>query len=345
MSISHSSPSTRVCASAIVLLVLATLIGCASDRSVIDNAAQMHGSLKPAVMNDQRLNAYLTELGDRIIDAAADAHEARVGSKAHFKEDTDWMFSERMQFHLVNSKTLNAFTTGGEHMYLYNELFQSMKNEDELAAVMAHEFAHVYGRHVAKGMDRRWWVLGAAGLVGAGGYALGGKDKGAEYAMAGAGLGLAGASFLNMGFTRADEDEADDLGFYFYTRAGWDPHRFHGFFQTMIDKGYDKTPEMLSDHPSLKNRVEATKRRAEELPPEASKWRRKPVADDREFKELQAHARELGKSLPDDKTLSGQQLLQALPRSCVAPVDPPDAVEARKQIVQSAEAQKKAQSK
>ena len=48
-----------------------------------------------------------------------------------------------------------------------------------------------------------------------------------------------------MGYTRGDEAQADELGFAFYTRAGWDPNHFADFFQQMIDLGYDKTPEVF----------------------------------------------------------------------------------------------------
>ncbi len=69
-----------------------------------------------------------------------------------------------------------------------------------------------------------------------------------------------------MGFTRGDEDQADKYGFMFYTHAGWDPKKFDAFFSDMIAKGYDTTPQWLSDHPTLANRVKATERRVSELP-------------------------------------------------------------------------------
>ena len=326
-----------------LIAMVGTGAGCATDQSVISQAANVHTSLQPAVIEDRILSEYLQQVGDRIIEAARVADEERVGPKAHFSADREWMFSEKMRFHMVNSKTLNAFTTGGEHMYIYNELFQQSRSEDELAAVMAHEYAHVYGRHVNKGMNRQYGVLAAAALAGVGGAAVGGKEHWQEGAAAGAGVGLMAGQFANMGFTRGDENEADEYGFYFYSRAGWDPNHFADFFQQMIDKGYDKTPEMLSDHPSLKNRVAASRQRVEALPPEAKRWQRPPVADARKFRELQQRAASLGKKLPDDKTLAGQELLQALPRSCVAPVDPPDAVKARERIAHRAEAQQQQQ--
>src|SRR5262245_47147346 len=140
------------------------------------------------------------------------------------------MFKD-MKFHFVNSKTLNAFTTGGEHMYIYTALFEQCRSEDELAAVMAHEYGHVYARHVMQGTNRQLPLLvGGALLGGAAGYALAGKDNRAAGASIGAGVGAAGGQFANMGFTREDENEADKLGFYFYTRAGWDPKKFDDFF-------------------------------------------------------------------------------------------------------------------
>ena len=319
-------------------------IGCASDKAVISQANQAHTGLAPAVIEDPVLATYIQDVGNRIIGAAHDL--SRQGYAKSGKEDNSWMFSKDMRFHFVNSKTLNAFTTGGEHMYIYTGLFQQCKSEDELAAVMAHEFAHIYGRHVHKGMNRQYTALAVAAAAGGAGYAVAGKDNRTEGAALGAGLGFAAAQFANMGFTRKDEAEADKLGFDFYTRAGWDPDRFGDFFQSMIDAGYDKTPAMLSDHPTLKSRVEAAEKRAASLPPQADQWRREPVASSKRFQDLQARAARLGKTLPSDQTLANsQELLQALPRSCVAPVEPKDALEARERIVQRAEAAEKAQEK
>jgi predicted Zn-dependent protease len=320
--------------------------GCASDASVIQQAETTHKSLQPAIIRDPELANYLQSVGERIIAAAKLADEQHVGPKTHFDkgQNDDWMYSAtKMQFHLVNSKTLNAFTTGGEHMYIYNQLFQECKTEDELAAVMSHEYAHVYCRHVAKGMNRQIPLLvGGALAGGAAGYALGGKDNKGAAAAAGAGVGAAGGQFLNMGFTRGDEEEADKYGYWFYTHAGWDPNHFGDFFQHMIDKGYDKTPAMLSDHPTLASRVEKAKQWTKDLPRNADDWRRSPIANASRFHQLQQRAARFAKSLPDDKSLeSSQELLQALPRSCVAPQDPPDADEARERLAEKAQRAKK----
>jgi predicted Zn-dependent protease len=316
---------------ATVSLVLILLLagGCAvSDRQVISQASDVHKGIEPAVIDDPELARYFQQIGDRIIEQAEQMSAEGVGPGRHQRDDdTSWMY-QGMRFNLVNSKTINAFTTGGKHMYMYNELFQICNSEDELAAVMAHEYAHVYCRHVAKGMERRNMILAGTAGAGLAGAAVGyGQDEaqGAlTYGASAAGAALLAGQFIGMGFTRDDENEADKYGFRFYCRAGWDPNRFSGFFQTLIDKGYDKTPEIASDHPKLNSRVQATRERIGQLPPEARNWRRPPIADAARFKQLQQRAQRLGKSMPNDQSLEQAQLMLAAFPNCVTPDDQPE---------------------
>jgi predicted Zn-dependent protease len=318
------------------MLVLTTAVGCASDKQIIAQAANAHQEINPAVITDPALDKYIQTIGDRLVSTARELHSQGYGPKAHKSQDSEWMFSD-IQFHLVNSPTLNAFTTGGQHVYLYSELFITAKTEDEFAAVVAHEFAHIYGRHVQKGTDRQYAVFGAAAAAAVGGAVLAGEDNRTTGALVGGGAGLAAGQFIGMGFTRGDEDEADKLGFTFYTRTGYDPARFGDFFQQMIDKGYDTTPEIASSHPKLSNRVENAKRRASELPPNAKQWRRPNVATSAQFADFQARAKKYQKTKPTDKTLQAAQLMLAAFPSCVAPIDQPSQIDARTKIARASQ--------
>lgn len=309
-------------------LVLVFASACATDSKVRAQAADYHKELEPAILTDTELKGYLTSIGDRIVASAKALHDQKYGPEKHFSEPADWMFTTG-EFHLVNSDTLNAFTTGGEHAYIYSQLMRECRNEDELAAVMAHEFGHVYARHVQKGMDRQYYTVGGALLLGAAGYAAGGEKHGEEYAVYGAGLGMVAGNFLGMGFTRADEAEADELGFEFYVRAGWDPDRFGGFFEQLIAKGHDTTPEMMSDHPKLSSRVAAANQRAAALPPAAKEWRKPPVADAAKFAALKSRAESVGKTMPNDQSLARAKLLLAAVKSCLAPTETQEQKDAR----------------
>jgi predicted Zn-dependent protease len=324
-------------------LLVSLASSCATDRQVIEQASSTHAELAPAVVTDADMKAYIQSMGTRIVDAARAMDAEHYGPKEHFKEDADWMFSDRMKFEFVNSKTLNAFTTGGEYMYIYTELLKTCRTEDELAAVMAHEYGHVYGRHVQQGMNRQYYSIGGALLGAAGGYAIGGKEHGAEYAAVGGSLGLVGTQFLNLGFTRDDEAEADSMGFDFYTRAGWDPKHFADFFQQLIDKGLDQSSDTMSDHPTLKSRVAAANQRVAKLGPDAEKLRKAPVADAARFAAMKQRAEVVGRTMPNDQSLEKAQTLLAAVASCVSPVDMPDQIAAREKIVKAAHAEEQAQ--
>ena len=315
----------------LAFLLLPLFFGsCASDQAVRNQAEEMHRELEPAILADQELVAYPESMGGRIVASARELSAAKKGPKAHFKEDTSWMFSTE-RFHLVSSDQLNAFTTGGSHMYVYTQLLASCATEDELAAVMAHEFAHVYCRHVHKGMNRQYMTLGTAAALGVAGYAAGGEEHGDEYMGYGLALGMLAGNFLSLGFTRQDEAEADRWGFEFYARAGWDPARFGDFFQSLIDKGYDTESDTFSDHPTLASRVQAAQAQAAKLPAEAAQWRREPVAGKSKFAAMKARAVAMTAANGDKAKAQAKLLLRSVP-SCLLPNDTKEQKDAQAQL-------------
>jgi predicted Zn-dependent protease len=311
-------------------VLCAVFSGCASDKSTIKQASLANDQLAPAVIQDQQLADYVQTLGDRVIASAKWYDQQGQGPKAHKKSDSAWMFTKQMQFHLVNSKTVNAFTTGGEHMYVYTALFQLCDNEDELAAVMSHEFAHVYCRHVQQGTNRKTGMtVFAYGAEGAG-YLYGGADTGATAAKDASAV----AQFAGLSFTRGDEAEADKWGFQFYGRAGWDTAHFGDFFQKMIDLGYDTTPAMQSDHPTLKSRVEAARKQQIVWQKEnGDQYRQPPVATPDQFAQLKAKAAAISAAMPADGSTQQAQKLLASFSSCVAPVDQPEQIKAKQELL------------
>ncbi len=331
-----------MCRASVVLASVSMVVGgCATDRQVISQATSAHDQLEPAVITDAQLSNYIQSVGQRVIEAARKSKLDQPNAKG----DNEWMFSKDMQFHLVNSKTLNAFTTGGNHMYMYTALMQACETEDELAAVVSHEYAHVYCRHVQQGMNRQYAIIGGAAAAGAAGAALGYKENKGEgaltYGAAGAGVGLLAGQFIGMGFTRNDELQADEYGFDFYVRAGWDPTHFSDFFQRMIDMGYDTTPAIASSHPTLKSRVEWAEKAVKKLPASAKTLRREPVADPAQFAQLKARAAKLAASLPNDQSLAQAQELLAAFSICVAPVDQPEQAAVKQKYIAAEKAGEK----
>ena len=58
------------------------------------------------------------------------------------------------QFYVVQDNNVNAFAGPGGHVFFFTGLIDMMDEVDELAAVMAHEIAHVSARHLANRMEQ-----------------------------------------------------------------------------------------------------------------------------------------------------------------------------------------------
>lgn len=314
--------------------------GCAaSDKQIVQQASQFNSGIQPAEIRQPQTNEYLQRIGDRIVAAARQLDKEGVGPKSHFSDkDRGWMFND-LHWELVNSKTINAFTTGGHFVYIYDALFQMCKTEDELAAVMSHEYGHIYCRHVQKGTGRQE-ALAALSLAAAGaGYVAGGQEHGSQYSQLAASAAQKGGGFIDMGFTREDEAQADEYGFKFYTRAGWPPEHFADFFKDMIAAGYDKTPAIASDHPTLASRVQAADKRVQQLNPQrVAQWRQPEIASQQQFDQYKQLAVASSQGMPNDQqVLQAKNLLQALPRSCWLPYEPDDQKQAQQKIVEDAQ--------
>src|SRR4051812_1034649 len=80
----------------ILALVLLGASGCASDKKVMAAANSAQTELKPAVMEDAELAAYLQKVGDRIVQTATEMDKQGYGPDSHkSSEDNAWMFSDK----------------------------------------------------------------------------------------------------------------------------------------------------------------------------------------------------------------------------------------------------------
>lgn len=157
------------------------------------------------------------------------------------------------QFKVVNLSDLNAFALPGGYIYVHRGLIEGVRTEGELAAVMAHEIAHISLRHPTHQMSKAYGAQAGLGLLGA----LFGGEQGSRAGQAinvAGGLGL-GALFLK--FSRSAESEADALGARMMARAGYDPMEMANFFAFMRQQSGSnpgRVATFFSSHPSPSDR-------------------------------------------------------------------------------------------
>jgi predicted Zn-dependent protease len=169
---------------------------------------------------------------------------------------------------LINSPVNNAFAIPGGYVYVTRQLLALMNNEAELASVLGHEVGHVAARHSAKRQSRA--QLG--GLAAAGATILGAVLGGGQGAQLGQQLGGQLATRWVMGFSRAQEYQADDLGVSYLAKSGYDPSAASTMLaslasQTALDsriQGRDEKalPQWASTHPDPASRVVRAQQKA-----------------------------------------------------------------------------------
>jgi predicted Zn-dependent protease len=158
---------------------------------------------------------------------------------------------------VIDSQEVNAFALPGGFFFVNTGLILKAETEAELAGVMAHEIAHVAARHGTKQSTKGQIVNYATiPLIFVGG-GIG------TIARAGTSV-LVPVAFLK--FSRAMEEQADDLGLQYIYAAGYDPTAFIDFFErieSMEKKKPGTLAKVFSSHPMTDSRIKRTQKEIE----------------------------------------------------------------------------------
>jgi predicted Zn-dependent protease len=156
------------------------------------------------------------------------------------------------QAKVVNSAEINAFALPGGYIYVNRGLISAVRNEAELAGVLAHEIAHVAERH---GTEQATKAYGAQAGVGLLAQVLGGRDR--RLGVAEQVIGSLGVNAAFMKFSRNAEHEADQVGARIMARAGYDPMAMATFFdllQAQKRSNPNAVAKFFSSHPPASDR-------------------------------------------------------------------------------------------
>lgn len=150
-----------------------------------------------------------------------------------------------------NEAVANAFVLPGNNIFLFTGLFRHVHDEDELAAVLAHETAHHLARHAGERMSglalriilwRLCDFFDSTGIL--------------------SWLFLPASTIMReLPNSRAQEMEADTIGMQLAAEACFDPRAAIRVFQSMERAAQQQSsstaepPEFLSTHPSHGNRI------------------------------------------------------------------------------------------
>lgn len=198
-------------------------------------AAQVLTRYKP--LNDPGLNAY----AQKVTQAVALASDRPSTFKGYHAQ-------------VLDSAEINAFAAPGGFIFVTKGMLELVRNEDELAGVLAHEVAHVAKKHGLK-------TIQTSRLTSA--FTILGSEAAKSYtpqqvsqltsAFEGAVEDVVNKLVVN-GYSRDKEYEADKFGAQYVKAANYDPGALKGFLERLEKAEGAGGGGMFKTHPAPSKR-------------------------------------------------------------------------------------------
>ncbi len=153
---------------------------------------------------------------------------------------TSHLRDERWQPLLIDRDSFNAFTTGGSYIVVHLGLMQQLHNDDEVAAVLAHEVAHTVANHVFEGQSlAQATALSQSRSAGRDGY--------------------------RAAFTQDNEREADRIGVLYSALSGFDPLAASRIWQRQFEAEGNRRAFFFHSHPVNSDRAQQNREAAAQV--------------------------------------------------------------------------------
>ncbi len=159
-------------------------------------------------------------------------------------------------FAVLNSKEINAFACPGGTIFVTKGMINAVESEDELAAVLAHEVAHVNNRDGVSAIQKAR-LTEVATLIG--------TEAAQRYTPAQLSQlvtvfeGSIDDVFKTLvvnGYGKSQEYNADEDAISYLTRAGYDPYALKDFLDRLASDGKASGGGIMKTHPATADRIE-----------------------------------------------------------------------------------------
>jgi predicted Zn-dependent protease len=202
----------------------------------------------PSYLDDPEVADYLNSVGYRLVAVSPDARQ-------------DFLFFP------LQDTSVNAFALPGGYVGVHSGLILTAQSESELAAVMAHEVAHVTQRHIARmvAAQQKQGIVSLAAVA----IAILAARSNPQAAVGAIAATQAQALSSQLAFSRDNERDADRVGVQILERSGFDTHAMPVFLDRLqrstrsLETG---APSYLRTHPITYERIADVQGRIYDLP-------------------------------------------------------------------------------
>jgi predicted Zn-dependent protease len=157
-------------------------------------------------------------------------------------------------FAVLDTNELNAFACPGGIIFITRGLLSTCANEDELAAVLAHECSHVANKDGINSISKARWteVMTSMGAEAAKQY---GGVAGNLVTLFEGSIDDVFKTIVVNGYSRGAEEAADAGGVATLRKAGYDPGAMGGMLKKMIAKEKGTSGGIFKTHPPTSERL------------------------------------------------------------------------------------------
>jgi predicted Zn-dependent protease len=180
------------------------------------------------VVQNQAVHRYVTLVGTALAQASS-------------KPGLAWKFI------VLDTDAVNAFASPGGFVHITKGALANLKNESELAGVLAHEIIHITDKHTIRAIQKGKLVQMGADETVAGNNALMGKLADKAYEV------------IEQGFGRGEELESDEKGVVLANTVGYAPQGMNGFLAMLVERNKNAQPAkngLFASHPETKERMD-----------------------------------------------------------------------------------------
>lgn len=247
---------------AVAMTAMLLLAGCNAVSLSQQDVDDLKPSANPVTVDTVNRNNRLAKIGaeqhPRILatyggeykDAKLERAVAKVVGNLTTVSDNP---NQTYRITILNSPNINAFALPGGYLYVTRGLLALANDSAELAAVIAHEMAHVVANHGIQRQQREAEAVIASRVV----SEVLQDDSASKEALIRGKLQMAQ-------FSRNQELQADAIGIKMLGEAGYDPFAAARFLQSMaayadfrnVSGATDASLDFLASHPAAPQRIE-----------------------------------------------------------------------------------------
>lgn len=188
--------------------------------------------------NNKRVNAYINLLGQTLANAS-DMPETFNG----------------YHFLILDSDEINALAAPGGLIFITRGMLGCCRDEDAVAAVLAHEIGHVQFKHGLQAIKKSRITSALIILGTEGAKTFGGEDLANLTSTFEGSISDITSTLVNNGYSRNFERQADVAAVTILKRVGYDPNGLVNMLKVMEKKLKPGGPDFAKTHPAPESRI------------------------------------------------------------------------------------------